>query len=128
MMCLLHIGPLAPPRPLTPSPCPLGRQVGFPQRDPAKLAVALHNTYATVWVRAARKSRLARLGKLLGFARATSDGALSATIWDVAVSARWLSFLLFLFLSIYLLLYWQWQGGGHHLGRGCEGVQCIMRE
>jgi hypothetical protein len=31
---------------------------------------------------------MARAGQLLGFARATSDGALSATIWDVAVRGR----------------------------------------
>lgn len=64
-------------------------QVGFPRRDPARLAMALQNTYRTVWVRAARKSRLARQGALLGFARATSDGALSAVIWDVAVAPAW---------------------------------------
>lgn len=64
-------------------------QVGFPRRDPARLALALQNTYRTVWVRAARKSRLARQGALLGFARATSDGALSAVIWDVAVAPAW---------------------------------------
>lgn len=67
----------------------LFQKVGFPRRDPARLAVALGNTYRTVWVRAARKSRLARLGALLGFARATSDRALSATIWDVAVNPSW---------------------------------------
>lgn len=67
----------------------LFQRVGFPQRDPVKLQMALQNTYATVWVRAARKSRVAKLGQLLGFARATSDGALSATIWDVAVHPAW---------------------------------------
>lgn len=63
--------------------------MGFPRRDPVKLGVALCNTYRTVWVRCARKSRVAREGQLLGFARATSDGALSATIWDVAVNPAW---------------------------------------
>ncbi|GAB4813780.1 hypothetical protein N2152v2_000826 [Parachlorella kessleri] len=67
----------------------LFHRVGFPQRDPLKLQMALHNTYSTIWVRAARKSRLAKQGQLLGFARATSDGALSATIWDVAVHPAW---------------------------------------
>lgn len=67
----------------------LFEKVGFPRRDPARLALALQNTYRTVWVRAARKSRLARQGALLGFARATSDGALSAVIWDVAVAPAW---------------------------------------
>ncbi len=60
-------------------------QVGFPKRDPAKLAVALANTHCTMWIRCTRGSRWARLGQLLGFARATSDKALTATIWDVAV-------------------------------------------
>jgi hypothetical protein len=31
--------------------------------------------------RSLKQSRVSRLGQLLGFARATSDGALSATIW-----------------------------------------------
>lgn len=35
------------------------------------------------------QSRLARLGQLVGFGRATSDGVLSATIWDVAVAPAW---------------------------------------
>lgn len=64
-------------------------QVGFPRRDPTRLAAALQNTHRSVWVRAARKSRLAREGQLLAFGRATSDGALSATIWDVAVLPSW---------------------------------------
>eukprot|EP00887_Chlorella_sp_A99_P001673 scaffold8.g1673.t1 len=64
-------------------------RVNFPRRDPGKLAIALSNTYRTVWIRAAKKSRMAKQGQLLGFARATSDGALSATIWDVAVNPAW---------------------------------------
>lgn len=32
---------------------------------------------------------MSRPGQLLGFARATSDGVLSATIWDVAVAPAW---------------------------------------
>lgn len=140
-------------------PCPAllipPSQVGFPRRDPGRLTLALANTYRTVWVRAARKSRLAKQGQvrwgqalvtyilgawegapdvaqnnrspvagictgglhvsgdaptahlplpfrlltrplpsfaplqLLGFARATSDGALSAVIWDVSVAPAW---------------------------------------
>lgn len=62
------------------------RQVGFPKRDLAKLKVALDNTHAIVWIRSTKQSRWAKLGQLLGFARATSDKALSATVWDVAVS------------------------------------------
>lgn len=60
-------------------------QVGFPSRDPEKLVRALAHTHRTLWIRSTRKSRVARFGQLLGFCRATSDGALSATIWDVAV-------------------------------------------
>jgi aralkylamine N-acetyltransferase len=67
----------------------LFERVGFPRRDPDRLALALEHTAALVWVRAARQSRLAKLGQLLGFARATSDGALAATIWDVAVLPAW---------------------------------------
>ena len=32
---------------------------------------------------------MARLGQMIGFARATSDGVLSATIWDVSVNPAW---------------------------------------
>lgn len=64
-------------------------KVNFPRRDPVKLAKALENTHRSIWIKAARKSRLAKEGQLLGFARATSDGALSATIWDVAVAPAW---------------------------------------
>jgi hypothetical protein len=34
-----------------------------------------------IWIRSLKQSRVSRLGQLLGFARATSDGAFSATIW-----------------------------------------------
>jgi hypothetical protein len=34
------------------------------------------------------QSRLARMGQMVGFARATSDGVLSATIWDVSPRDR----------------------------------------
>ena len=64
---------------------PLLTQVGFPVREPEKLRVALEHTHRVLWVRSIRGSRWARLGQLLGFARATSDTALSATIWDVVV-------------------------------------------
>lgn len=66
----------------------LPRQVGFPRRDERKLTVALQHTYALVWVRSTKKSRFARLGQVLGFARATSDGVFCAVIWDVAVSVH----------------------------------------
>ncbi|GLI60730.1 hypothetical protein VaNZ11_002956 [Volvox africanus] len=67
----------------------LFEKVGFPRRDPDRLRVALENTYHIIWVRATKQSRLARQGQILGFARATSDGALSATVWDVAVNPAW---------------------------------------
>ena len=62
------------------------QQVGFPLRDPNRLQLALDHSHSVLWIRSMKQSRWARQGQLLGFARATSDGALSATIWDVAVS------------------------------------------
>ena len=67
----------------------LFEKVGFPRRDPGRLALALANTHTSLWARSTRKTRLAKEGQLIGFARATSDGALSATIWDVAVTPSW---------------------------------------
>lgn len=74
---------------LPPSPYPITPQVGFPRRDPDRLKVALENTYHVIWVRSTRQSRLAKNGQMIGFARATSDGVLSATVWDVAVNPAW---------------------------------------
>ncbi|KAI8466646.1 MAG: acyl-CoA N-acyltransferase [Monoraphidium minutum] len=67
----------------------LFEKVGFPRREPALLQVALDNTHRIVWVRSCKQSRVARMGQLLGFARATSDGVFNATIWDVAVAPAW---------------------------------------
>lgn len=67
----------------------LFEKVGFPRRDIDRLRVALDNTHSLLWIRSSKQTRLARAGQLLGFARATSDGALSATIWDVAVNPAW---------------------------------------
>ncbi|GBF91909.1 acetyltransferase [Raphidocelis subcapitata] len=67
----------------------LFEKVGFPRRDPDLLEVALANTHRLVWVRATKQSRVARLGQLLGFARATSDGVFNAVVWDVAVAPAW---------------------------------------
>ena len=64
-------------------------RVGFPRRDPARLAVALAGTRSVVSATALRGSRWAKAGQLLAFARATSDGALAATVWDVAVHPAW---------------------------------------
>ncbi|GBF96969.1 acetyltransferase [Raphidocelis subcapitata] len=69
--------------------CELFDKVGFPRRDPERLKVALCNTHRMVWARATRQSGNARRGELLGIARATSDGALTATVWDVAVTPSW---------------------------------------
>lgn len=51
--------------------------------------MALSNTYRIIWVRATKKTRMARQGQMVAFARATSDGVLSATIWDVSVNPGW---------------------------------------
>jgi aralkylamine N-acetyltransferase len=64
-------------------------QVGFPTRDPVKLQQAIECAHTVIWIRCSRQSRWARKGQLLGIARATSDGALTATIWDVAVHPAW---------------------------------------
>ena len=64
-------------------------QVSFPRRDPVQLTDALQRSHAVLWVRNLRQTRWARMGQLIGFARATSDGVCAATIWDVAVSAAW---------------------------------------
>ena len=59
--------------------------MGFPRRDPESLTDALHRSHAVLWIRNLRQTRWARMGQLIGFARATSDGVYAATIWDVAV-------------------------------------------
>ena len=64
-------------------------QVGFPFRKPEKLVKALHHTHRILWIRSTKKTRFCKQGQLLGFARATSDEALTATIWDVAVRVFW---------------------------------------
>ena len=84
-------------------------QVNFPDRNINKLRVALENTYAIVWVRSTRNSRWARSGQLLGFARAFSDRALTATIWDVAVGHPALLFSLYLELIASLLTFEMYQ-------------------
>lgn len=63
--------------------------VGFPSRDLGKLQIALNNTHKILWVRSTKKSRWAQEGQMLGFARASSDKALTATIWDVSVHPAW---------------------------------------
>ncbi|KAK9861453.1 hypothetical protein WJX84_010103 [Apatococcus fuscideae] len=67
----------------------LFQKVGFPVRDPEKLATALEHSSVVLWIRCSKGSRWARMGQMLGFARAITDGALSATIWDVAINPAW---------------------------------------
>ena len=45
-------------------------QVGFPTRNPEKLVRALHYTHALLWIRATRKSRMARSGAACSASRA----------------------------------------------------------
>lgn len=45
--------------------------------------------YSTVLLCSLKQSRVAKLGQLIGFARATSDGVFNATVWDVAVLPSW---------------------------------------
>lgn len=67
----------------------LFKKVGFPQRNFEQLARALYGSQQIVWIRHARRTRWAKEGQLLGFARATSDHVVAATIWDVAVHPAW---------------------------------------
>ncbi|XP_010551340.1 PREDICTED: uncharacterized N-acetyltransferase ycf52 [Tarenaya hassleriana] len=53
--------------------------VGFPRRDPAKIAVALEHTDAILWVEYEKTRRP------VAFARATGDGVFNAVVWDVVV-------------------------------------------
>lgn len=63
--------------------------VGFSARAREKLEKAVDNSHAAIWATTTRNSRFARAGQVVGFARATSDGTFTATIWDVAVSPAW---------------------------------------
>ena len=57
-------------------------KVGFARRDPTRLRCALDHTFALLALVDKRS------GKVVGFGRATSDGASTATIWDVVVHPR----------------------------------------
>ncbi|MCD7447080.1 hypothetical protein HAX54_023109 [Datura stramonium] len=63
-------------------------KVGWPRRPLSKLAAALKNSYIVATLHS-RKFSLGEEGngekKLIGMARATSDHAFNATIWDVLV-------------------------------------------
>ncbi|KAI5326126.1 hypothetical protein L3X38_035200 [Prunus dulcis] len=63
-------------------------KVGWPRRPLSKLAAALKNSYMVATLHSVRKSPGSEGNdqkKLIGMARATSDHAFNATIWDVLV-------------------------------------------
>ncbi|KAI3829526.1 hypothetical protein L1987_03652 [Smallanthus sonchifolius] len=66
-------------------------KVGWPRRPLSKLAAALRNSYMVATLHSIKKSAGEELTetdnekKLIGMARATSDHAFHATIWDVLV-------------------------------------------
>lgn len=63
-------------------------KVGWPRRPLSKLAAALKNSYMVATLHSTRKGPGAEGSgekKLIGMARATSDHAFNATIWDVIV-------------------------------------------
>ncbi|KAF3449287.1 hypothetical protein FNV43_RR10015 [Rhamnella rubrinervis] len=63
-------------------------KVGWPRRPLSKLAAALQNSYMVATLHSVRKSAGSEGNdqkKLIGMARATSDHAFNATIWDVLV-------------------------------------------
>ncbi|KAF9595857.1 hypothetical protein IFM89_005343 [Coptis chinensis] len=61
--------------------------VGWPRRPPSKVAAALKNSYMVATLHSIRSSDAEGIDKkeLIGLARATSDHAFNATIWDVLV-------------------------------------------
>jgi ribosomal protein S18 acetylase RimI-like enzyme len=64
------------------------RQVGWPARPVKKVEAALRNSYmvATLHLRVTRPGSTASSSEqLIGLARATSDHAFNATIWDVLI-------------------------------------------
>ncbi|XP_038693073.1 probable acetyltransferase TAP2 isoform X2 [Tripterygium wilfordii] len=63
-------------------------KVGWPRRPLSKLAAALKNSYMVATLHSVRKSSGSEENDqkmLIGMARATSDHAFNATIWDVLV-------------------------------------------
>lgn len=70
----------------------LCQKVGWPQRPPQKVAAALTNSYlvATLHLHSTppAESGAPESRELIGMARATSDHAFNATIWDVLVDPR----------------------------------------
>ncbi|XP_059641187.1 probable acetyltransferase TAP2 isoform X3 [Cornus florida] len=67
-------------------------KVGWPRRPLSKLAAALKNSYMVATLHSVRQSPGAEGNyqkKLIGMARATSDHAFNATIWDVLVDPQY---------------------------------------
>ncbi|KDP21844.1 hypothetical protein JCGZ_00631 [Jatropha curcas] len=67
-------------------------KVGWPRRPLPKLAAALKNSYMVVTLHSIRKSPGSEgidQKMLIGMARATSDHAFNATIWDVLVDPNY---------------------------------------
>lgn len=63
-------------------------KVGWPRRPLSKLAAALKNSYMVATLHSVKKTsgeEESNQKKLVGMARATSDHAFNATIWDVVV-------------------------------------------
>ncbi|XP_024975398.1 acetyltransferase NSI [Cynara cardunculus var. scolymus] len=63
-------------------------KVGWPRRPLSKLAAALRNSYMVATLHSVKKPAGEEVNnnkKLIGMARATSDHAFNATIWDVLV-------------------------------------------
>ena len=65
--------------------------VGWPRRPARKVAAALANSFlvATLHLELHPVGGQPPRRSLVGLARATSDGAFNATIWDVLVSPAW---------------------------------------
>jgi len=64
--------------------------VGWPRRPAAKVCAALENSFlvAALVEESSGSASAPPLRELVGLARATSDGAFEATLWDVLVSPR----------------------------------------
>eukprot|EP01018_Ginkgo_biloba_P016015 Gb_09981 [translate_table: standard] len=67
-------------------------KVGWPRRPPTKVEAALKNSYMVASLHLLRRSPDSdgkEQRELIGMARATSDHAFNATIWDVLVDPRY---------------------------------------
>ncbi|KAI3909043.1 hypothetical protein MKX01_025011 [Papaver californicum] len=67
-------------------------KVGWPKRPPSKVSAALKNSYMVATLHSIKKFPDAEVNdkvELIGVARATSDHAFNATIWDVLVDPQY---------------------------------------